>query len=164
MGEKQWGHCVEISSSGIMASLFYHSGRMVPNERHSRDMSLDSERIRLELPDGRSAEGTWSVSRLTHPERLRRALKAWGWTWLGAVGAVLIPILHFVLVPMLLIAGPVVAYFIYGQDALILDGSSVCPQCSAPFKISSGRYQSSVKDVCGSCRHSVTIRVVEGEK
>lgn len=127
-------------------------------------MSTVSERIRLELPDGKLTEGTWNVSRLTPPERLRRAFKALGWTWLIAVGAILIPILHFVLVPVLLIAGPIVAYFIFRQEALILDGSSVCPQCSAPFKISRGRYQSSVKDVCGSCRHSVTIRVVEGEK
>src|SRR5262249_12941163 len=62
-------------------------------------------------------------------ERTRRALIGWGACWGLAIVAVFIPLLHFILVPALLIAGPLVARARWNEKATVLDVRGTCPGC-----------------------------------
>lgn len=63
------------------------------------------------------------------PERLQRMLKILGLLLAAAVVAVFIPILHFVLVPVLLICALVFGAATWMDRAEILRGEFTCPQC-----------------------------------
>ena len=70
----------------------------------------------------------------TKAQRLQRSAKALGLTWAAAVAAVFLPVLHFVLVPALLIAGPVAAYARYREERTLLGYEGVCPACGAALE------------------------------
>lgn len=89
--------------------------------------------------------------------RMRRSLRGWGITWGMAIVAVLIPGLHFVLVPSLLIAGPIVAWWLYQQKNMILGGSGTCPACKQPFEVMRTPLRWPINDVCAKCHDAVII-------
>lgn len=91
------------------------------------------------------------------PARMKRALKAWGMCWGGAVVAVLIPGLHFVLVPGLLLAGLIVPVVVFQQESAILGGLSECPKCGKPLPLVGGKDRWPLHDVCSACFESVVI-------
>ncbi len=68
-------------------------------------------------------------------ERLVRAGKVLALCWGLAVAAVFIPIVHFVLVPLFLIAGPVMAYQKYRVTILALRADGCCPECQQQVSI-----------------------------
>lgn len=80
------------------------------------------------LPDApvRVDEAVW-----TRAQRTQRALQALGLCWAAAVAAVFLPVLHFVLVPALIISGPVAAWARYREQRSVLGFEGVCPACSA---------------------------------
>jgi len=78
---------------------------------------------------GRETTARVSVEQLDKPFRVRRALKGLGVTWAAAVGAVFIPGLHFVLVPALVLAGPIVLLWRLGQKELVREARAECPDC-----------------------------------
>jgi hypothetical protein len=90
-------------------------------------------------------------------ERTLRALKALGITWGLAVAAVLIPLLHFVLVPLLLLAGPAVFVWIAGQEEMILGGRGTCPECGKPLEIAKSTVKWPLKDICTHCHAQLTV-------
>lgn len=67
----------------------------------------------------------------TRAQRTQRALQALGLCWAAAVAAVFLPVLHFVLVPALLLAGPIAALARYREARSLLGYEGVCPACSA---------------------------------
>lgn len=71
----------------------------------------------------------------TSRERLARAGKLLALCWGLAVIAVFIPIAHFFLVPLFLIAGPVMAYLKYRVTELAEKAEGVCPECQASVSI-----------------------------
>lgn len=65
------------------------------------------------------------------PERTSRAVRALATCWGLAVLAVFLPVLHFVLVPSLLVAGPVVALSRLRERCTVRGASGTCPACGA---------------------------------
>jgi hypothetical protein len=107
--------------------------------------------------NGKKTSGEVQVHVWTATERLRRGLRWLGMIWGGAVVAVFIPGLHFVLVPSLLIAGPIVAFKMHGQVSSVTGGNAECPACGAKFALVGGVERWPLKDVCASCFHNVSI-------
>src|SRR3990167_9161594 len=81
-------------------------------------------------------------------ERLRHALKLAGYCWLGAVFGALIPLAHFVLVPGLLIAGPIVFFRVRKQLGAILESAIVCPECGGPARVPPSGMELPLETVC----------------
>ena len=109
-----------------------------------------------------NAEPTRGTVRLQHwerPERMRRALKMGGMTWGIALACVLIPLAHFVLVPGFLLAGPIVAYFVFQQTDVVLGGEGTCPRCLKPIQISRTKLQWPISDLCIHCQSTVEIQL-----
>lgn len=69
-------------------------------------------------------------------ERLNRTLKISGLLFLAAIVAVFVPILHFVLVPGLLLAAVVMGVMTWLDRAEVLRGEFPCPQCQKTNTIS----------------------------
>src|SRR5690349_21813294 len=87
--------------------------------------------VTVTADSGKTSPGTVRIREWSKRDRSRRALKFWGGAWILALALVPIPIVHFVLVPALIIAGPIGAWVISTQGASILGGESVCPECGA---------------------------------
>jgi hypothetical protein len=68
-------------------------------------------------------------------ERLSRAGKVLAIAWLLALITAFIPIAHFFLVPLFLIAGPVMAVLKYKLETALEKAHGVCPECSKPVDI-----------------------------
>lgn len=107
--------------------------------------------------DGKQAPGQVRVQTWTAQDRLKRSLKALGLCWGGAIVAVFMPLIHFVLVPSLLLAGPIVAYVFYQSESVVLGGEGHCPSCQKPFKIVRQKNKWPLKDICSSCQSEVEI-------
>ncbi len=74
--------------------------------------------------------GELSVMVLTSAERLQRSAGALLLCWLLAGITLFIPIAHFFLVPMFLIAGPVLFFMRYRVTELKQGVAGHCPECS----------------------------------
>jgi hypothetical protein len=84
-------------------------------------------------------------------------------TWLGlfwglAVVSVLLPVVHFVLVPALLIAGPITALARYRRASGVLGGEGVCPECDALLTVESAADEWPFSEVCETCGAAVRIQ------
>jgi hypothetical protein len=91
-------------------------------------------------------------------DRLKRALSRLGLFWLAAVGSVFIIILHWVLVPGFVIAGPIMAVSAYRTKRIATQASGVCPVCNENINI-----ELEPKDVppmwrpCPACKKTIHI-------
>lgn len=93
-------------------------------------------------------------------DRSKRALKSLAQCWGAALVVVLIPLVHFVAVPSLLFAGPIVFFWRLNQKEVILGGKGQCPTCSKEFKIVRTKVEWPTSDICNHCKADLKISVV----
>jgi hypothetical protein len=92
-------------------------------------------------------------------ERKARALK-WGGMCFGAgVVCVIFPLVHFVLVPGLILASPFLALQFYKQESWVKGGEGPCPNCGKTLKIGAGKPKFPLRDLCTECRNEVRIEL-----
>jgi hypothetical protein len=116
---------------------------------------------RLSLPEGSEAQGTVEFEFFSPARARKRALRTWIYCWGAAIGAVFLPLLHFVLVPALLVAGPVVFLIMSRSRSRMLGGRGTCPGCQAEFMIGAGQTQERFYDLCTVCRREVTVEILQ---
>src|SRR5204863_8375115 len=68
----------------------------------------------------RSARASARVVEHASRDRAIRAARAWAGCWGAAIAAVFLPVLHFVLVPALLISGPLAAMARWQEKVTVL--------------------------------------------
>lgn len=96
------------------------------------DVSAESQFQRRTLfcrTDQQSTQGFVERRDFSTQERLRRMFKVGGLLFGAAFVAVFVPILHFVLVPVLLLCALVFGIATWMDKAEILRGEFNCPQC-----------------------------------
>lgn len=71
---------------------------------------------------------------LTSAERWKRAFKVLGITWGAALLCVLVPVLHFVLVPLFIVVGLALFYRQLSFRMLLDAGRLPCPACKTEFQ------------------------------
>ena len=92
-------------------------------------------------------------------ERKARALK-WGGICFGAgVVCVIFPLVHFVLVPGLILASPFLAMKFYKQESWVQGGDGPCPNCGRPLKIGQGAPKFPMRDLCTECRSEIRVEL-----
>jgi hypothetical protein len=96
--------------------------------------------------------GEVRIERWDPSARLLRAAKRWVVLWGLAVVSVLVPVAHFVLVPALLIAGPIAAFMRWRQRSGVLGGEGMCPACRVLMTIDAHADEWPLFDVCEACR------------
>jgi hypothetical protein len=121
--------------------------------------------VSLHARTGNQTQGTIEVHLYTEQERLRRALKFGGMSWGFSIASIVLPGVHFVLVPFFFFAGPVVAILFYRPLALLEKGSGPCPFCKANVDIGRGSIkvwpdpQWSLEELCTKCQNNCTIHL-----
>lgn len=115
---------------------------------------------RIEYTGKPASDAEVDLVRRAPAERTRRALIGWGACWAMAVVAVFIPLLHFILVPALLIAGPLVGRARWREKATVLDVRGVCPGCGKPQSVAMKQPASEAMPWrCPECGRPLVLRL-----
>lgn len=115
--------------------------------------------VAIQGPSGKTTRGKVLHQSWSSKERTLRAFKALGIAWVLALGAVLIPILHFILVPILLLSGPLAFAWVSQQHELIAGGDGKCPECAETFMIARTAVKWPISDLCNKCQAGLKIRL-----
>ena len=93
-------------------------------------------------------------------QRTRRAVLTWLAGWGCAILAVFLPVLHFVLVPLLFVGGPLLAITRLGERVSVLEVSGTCPGCGAAQRqpLNTGA-RPRLAFRCDACRREITVLV-----
>jgi hypothetical protein len=121
---------------------------------------ISEQKVLVRTQSGKTAHGAVRVQSWSKSERTRRALKFWALAWVGALFCVLLPIVHFVLVPSLLLAGPTGAYIISQQTSIVLGGEALCPQCNQTLPLVRGPDKWPLTDLCSKCQTTVWLEKI----
>lgn len=105
----------------------------------------------------KTSAGEVSILTWTKRERTARAVKSLAGVWALAAFSILVPVLHFFLVPGFLLAGPLLATFLYRQHSTVSGGNGTCPACGKPFEIVKARDEWPLRDICNACHEHVRI-------
>lgn len=109
-------------------------------------------------PQGTATTGSFRIQVWDAPARTRRALKALAICWGVGLFGVLIPLIHFVLVPVMALAGPVLAAFRWRQESAGVGGAGICPHCAKGLPIArSPVVKFPFLDLCAACKGDVCI-------
>ena len=114
--------------------------------------------VSIRVFDGRSSRGTMDVRLIGIGLRTLRALQALGIWWTVAVIAVLVPLLHWALVPGFALAGPIMAIRAFGFDRQVCGGAGACPVCSSPLTFPRSAHPESFTATCRVCRTSLQVQ------
>lgn len=113
--------------------------------------------VLIETKRNLSSAGIAYIRSWSPKQRIIRALLTLLAVWIVAALAVLIPILHFILVPLLLLLGPIIASIVYTKKSAVIGGDGVCPACKEKFEVASSRDSWPLSDICSHCSERVKI-------
>ncbi len=128
-----------------------------PGLQYKIPMQTTTIRVLISSSSGKHCDAAVAVEELNASDRMRRSIKCLGMCWGGAIVAVFLPILHFILVPLLLIAGPCWAYYVYQQEQRLAGGQGTCPDCNASLKIERGAAKWPLDEICTACRTMLRV-------
>lgn len=130
--------------------------RATPQQTDARERTLAAA---LAYHGHADAPAALRVRDWVPPERTARAVRALATCWGLAVLAVFLPVLHFVLVPSLLVAGPVVALSRLRERCTVLGASGTCPACGAAQAFAvSGALREVTPVRCDACGRAISLR------
>lgn len=84
-------------------------------------------------------------------KRAVRALLRLGACWGLAVACIFVPLLHFVLVPGFLVAGPVLAWLGARATVVVKSERVTCPRCNVETPVEPGSTGWPIRLWCASC-------------
>jgi hypothetical protein len=90
-------------------------------------------------------------------QRRWRALRVLIFSWLAAAVSVLIPFLHFILVPLFILSGILLPYLVYQKQSSIVGGQTQCPHCDKALLILRSADSWPLQQVCPACNGHVRI-------
>lgn len=105
----------------------------------------------------KKSESTFVVSEFIKSYRLIRAFKALALFWAIAIFCILIPMLHFVLVPAFLLVGIFMFFQQMGIHYYLIGGQIRCPSCEKEFDLKPVAFDWPKRDICPYCRADLTI-------
>ncbi len=93
-------------------------------------------------------------------DRLVAVARTWAIAWAAAIAAVFLPVLHFILVPALLIGGPLYALAQFKEHTTLMGGSGPCPACGAKVTLTQKRRAEERLAVrCESCGRRLVLHL-----
>lgn len=104
-----------------------------------------------------TATGSVEVVHYSISERRRRALGVFVIGFLLSAASVVVPILHFLLVPLGLIITILLTKNRLNTEAIITSGAGTCPACQAPFQIMKRKFHFPFTDICEKCSRTINI-------
>nr|BFD63381.1 hypothetical protein BdHM001_20620 [Bdellovibrio sp. HM001] len=104
--------------------------------------------------------GHAEIRRFSRTEILQKSLKQLVLFWGLAVISVLLPVVHFVLVPLFFVMGAYLALQARKQKQEIISGTVNCPQCQQPVTINKSAFLEEHTEICQHCASVVKISAV----
>ena len=93
-------------------------------------------------------------------QRTRRAVLTWLAAWGLGIAAVFLPVLHFVLVPLLVLGGPILALHRLGESVSVLAVTGTCPGCGVPQHQPLNRgAEPRLEFRCDACGRAIGVQV-----
>jgi len=118
--------------------------------------------VTLEIFGASPSRALAIVRRRSLASRTGRAILALGAAWLLAVPAIFFPVLHFVLVPGLVVGGVVVAAMRLREDRTLARVQGICPRCRVTLDLTpGGRFRLPRPVRCGHCRNELTLAAAD---
>lgn len=95
--------------------------------------------------------------------RVKAALKIFLICFVLAVGFVFIPILHFVLVPLMLLLAPLLAWRVYSKNFEFQSAKVSCADCGGLLDASHSNFKWPLRLECPGCRSINYVSLAQGE-
>lgn len=105
----------------------------------------------------KSTPGEVRIIEWNSRERLIRAAKVLALCWGIALITIPIPMVHFVVPPIMLLVGPFLFYVNYKQENGVAGGQGTCPSCSQKFDVVSGKLRWPIFEICNHCKSHVRL-------
>ncbi|MBC7466631.1 MAG: hypothetical protein H7256_11625 [Bdellovibrio sp.] len=109
------------------------------------------------IGDQRMGLGRITIREFSANQRLVNAFKKLLLFWLAAAFSVLIPALHFLLVPLFFILGIVAFSKTIKLNGKVIKGQTECPYCKSSVKISPTLLAWPLKEICRQCGRAIRI-------
>ena len=129
-------------------------------ERHASTVPDDTTRVPVTLAvfGASPVPAVAFVQRRTLVSRVGRAGLGLAVAWLLAFPAIFLPVLHFVLVPGLVIGGIVLAVHRMREDRTLARVEGHCPRCGASVDATpGGRFRLPRSVQCLHCKNTLTV-------
>ena len=97
--------------------------------------STETTEIQLQDNEGNASLGNMRTTRYSSGDRMTRAAIRLGACWAAAGVTLFIPLVHFVLVPGFLLAGPIMAVSAYRSELARELARGICPVCKEAVEI-----------------------------
>lgn len=120
------------------------------------------QKVNLRTLNEKTGRAEIEIHELDPAMRSKRALKVAGIGFGITLFCVLIPGLHFILVPAGLIATPIVAWITYGKTALVQTTGIPCPSCGKEFRLATQPPRFPLRETCEHCHQEVTLTPATG--
>jgi len=114
-------------------------------------------RVTFHCGEAEPTSGVLTLEDLSSGHRLKRASIRSFFVLLATMFCILIPLLHFVIVPIGLVVTAMVFSRAFAMKKIILHGEGICPACKAEFRILARKYSENFSDVCERCQRQVRI-------
>jgi hypothetical protein len=124
---------------------------------------VESQETKLKLiceADGQITEGFAIRRPFTTQERMMRAGKIFGILFVIGLGTIVVPILHFILPPLFLLAACIFGTTTWMEDAEVLSGEIACPNCKHVMVFPREAEEWPKIQRCGGCSYLLTIKPV----
>lgn len=118
---------------------------------------MEQKVVKLEARGKASQQGMLSVETFTKSQRIKKA------TTKGFVGLlvtcvlVAIPLLHFFLVPIGLVATGIMVSSALNQEARIVGGTALCPYCEQSFEMVARKEKYPFLERCPNCSRESSV-------
>lgn len=97
------------------------------------------------------------IKKIPEAMQIMRGLKALGICWVIALLCILVPILHFVLVPLFLVVGAFMFFQQMSIKVYLVEGKFNCPSCNAEIILKPAPFDWPKREICEACRADLSL-------
>jgi hypothetical protein len=109
------------------------------------------------VSDDRRSEGFVEVELFHQSDRMKLVLKKLAIFWSISVLSILIPVFHFVTVPLFFFLGIFFAYKSSKSEGKVLSGETTCPHCQNKVIVKEAELQWPLSEICQNCARVLRI-------
>lgn len=113
--------------------------------------------IEANVCDERRAPGFVLVHFFLPTEKIHQAIKKLIFFWGISFLSILVPVFHFVTVPLFFFLGIIMARRSYKSEGAVLEGEAQCPHCLTTVNISKCELQWPLTEICQNCAREVRM-------
>ncbi|MDG0817374.1 hypothetical protein [Bdellovibrio svalbardensis] len=120
---------------------------------------MDGEKILIQanVSDERRSDGFVYIETFNQTQKMQVALRKLALFWGLAILSILIPVFHFVLVPLFFALGFFFAHRGYKSEGQVLSGSTTCPHCHTEVVVRKAELNWPITEICQGCARVVRI-------